>query len=274
MIGDIIGSFLQQMLLSVGVIVLFGLLIALCRRAFCHVVGSDSSKIVIATGIIGTPIHELSHALACLLFGHRITEMKLYAPNSEEGTLGYVSHTYNPKNLYHQVGNFFIGVAPILGGSAVLYLLMALLVPDVFRDVTGELEFAGFITVDPLAPSTYGDFFALFVAVLREILWFGNFTDWRFWIFLVLALAVAIHMEVSTADIKGGARGFAYIAVLCLAVDLLLGLVFPSALEAFTGFLLSAAAYIAGFLGISAVFSGVLVLAALAVKNGTKLIKK
>ena len=273
MIGDIIGSFLQQMLLSVGVIVIFGLLIALCRRAFCRILGGDASRVVIATGIIGTPIHELSHALACLLFGHRITEMKLYTPN-EEGTLGYVAHTYNPKNLYHQVGNFFIGVAPIIGGSAVLYLLMLLLVPDVFSDVTGELEFAAFITVDPLSPSTYGDFFALFAAVIREVLWFGNFTDWRFWIFLVLALAVAIHMEVSTADIKGGARGFAYIAVLTLAVDLLLGLLFPSGLEALTGFLLSAAAYIAGFLGISAVFSGLLVLSALAVKKGAGLFKK
>ncbi len=45
-------------------------------------------------------------------------------------------------------------------------------------------------------------------------------------------------------------------------------------LEAFTGLLLSAAAYIAGFLGISAVFSGLLVLSALVSKKGAGLIKK
>ena len=45
-------------------------------------------------GWLGTIIHELGHALFCIIFRHKITEMKLFDPDPETGTLGYVQHTY------------------------------------------------------------------------------------------------------------------------------------------------------------------------------------
>ena len=74
-------------------------------------------------GWLGTIIHELGHALFCLIFRHKITEMKLLDPDPETGTLGYVRHSYDPKNIYQLVGNFFIGIGPILLGTAVIFLL-------------------------------------------------------------------------------------------------------------------------------------------------------
>ena len=138
---EIFTNFIYQLVFTVGVIVVFGLIIALCRKAFYKIVGDNATKILLATGVVGTPIHELSHALMCVVFGHKITEIKLYQPNSTDGTLGYVNHTYNPKNLYHQIGNFFIGIAPILCGSGLLILLMFLMVNDVFTDVMAEIQF-------------------------------------------------------------------------------------------------------------------------------------
>lgn len=271
---EILSNFIIQLLFTVGVIVVFGLIIALCRRTFCHIVGENSTKIIIATGAIGTPIHELSHALMCIIFGHKIVEMKLYQPNSEDGTLGYVSHTYNPRNLYHQVGNFFIGVAPIIGGSAVLLLLMTLLTPSVGESVMTDLEFASLISVDLLDASTYEYFFDIFWSIIAEIFWFGNLTDWKWWIFIILAIMIAMHMEVSTADIKGGAGGFAFIAVLLLIADIIIGLIDVETLDTVTGAMMSVSAPIAGFLAISAVFSGIMILLALLIKGGLKIFKK
>lgn len=34
------------------------------------------------TGIIGGPVHEMAHAIACLLFGLRIRKLALFAPES------------------------------------------------------------------------------------------------------------------------------------------------------------------------------------------------
>ena len=53
--------------------------------------------------------------------------MKLFDPDPETGTLGYVQHTYESSSLYQMAGNFFIGIGPILLGSALIYLFLYLL---------------------------------------------------------------------------------------------------------------------------------------------------
>jgi len=78
-------------------------------------------------GWLGTIVHELGHAIFCIVFGHKITAMKLFDPDPKTGTLGYVEHSYNSANVYQQVGNFFIGIGPILLGTAIIYFLSYLL---------------------------------------------------------------------------------------------------------------------------------------------------
>ena len=262
---EILYNFLYQLIFTVGVIVVFGLLITLCRKAFYKIVGENASKIIIATGIIGTPVHELSHALMCVVFGHKITEIKLYQPDSD-GTLGYVNHSYNPRNLYHQIGNFFIGIAPILGGSGVIFLLMYLLVPGIFSEVVDELQFIQLISFNLFEASTYSASLQIFWDIVEDIFGFTNTGSILWWVFIVLSFMIASHMELSTADIKGGFKGFLFIAALLLIADIIMYFVSIPALEATTSAMTSFSFIIIGFLAIAGIFAGITVLLAFVIK--------
>ena len=271
---EIITNFLYQIIFTVGVIVAFGFLIAFCRKAFLKIAGDVGTKILLATGAVGVPVHELSHALMCLVFGHRVVEMKLYQPNSSDGTMGYVTHVYNEKNLFHQIGNFFIGIAPILGGSGVLLLLMRILVPDVYTEVTAELKFIALLSTDLFDWSTYAGYLDIFWEIVSDIFTFANSGNVFWWIFVFLSLMISNHMELSVEDIRGGLKGFLFMAGALLVVDIVLYFISLPALEGLTEAMTSFALSIAGFLAISGVFSGVMVLGALAIKAIMERIKK
>lgn len=263
---DILENFLFQLLSTVGIVIIFGFLIALCRRAFCKITGNKGIKILLATGIIGTPIHELSHALMCLIFGHKITEMKLYDPNSDDGTLGYVNHSFNPKNIYHQIGNFFIGIAPILGGSGILLLLSLILVPDVNAGIMREFRLVGSVDVSR--------FFEAFGSMIGYVFDFDNMTDISWWIFIILAFSIASHMELSAADIKGSLYGLGLLAAILLLADTVLYFIAERTLINFTSILVSLSLSISVFLMLSIIFLLAMILIALLVKGIQRLTQK
>ena len=68
------------MVFTLGLVFLFGKVIALCNGAFYRNFGSKGRAVCYATGFIGTPVHEASHALMCLIFGHKIVEIKFFPP--------------------------------------------------------------------------------------------------------------------------------------------------------------------------------------------------
>ncbi len=258
-VKEILNDFIYQIIFTVGVIVLFGLLIALCRRGFCRLLGRAGPKVLLITGIVGTPIHELSHALMCLVFGHKIEEMRLYSPSSSDGSLGYVSHSFNQRNLYHQIGNFFIGIAPVVGGSGVLLLLSLIMVPDVFSNVA-------YILSDIGTAQGITELFSAIGEIFISIFDFSNAQDVLWWIFILLALMISSHMELSSADIKGSIKGLLLLCALLLAADVLVGIISLSALETVTAVIVAAGIALASFLVISGVFSLVLLAIALVIK--------
>ncbi|MBQ9785746.1 MAG: hypothetical protein IJW29_09610 [Clostridia bacterium] len=186
----------QLILLTLGVFVVCGLAAFLSERLFVRLVGS--SRFIYVSSVIGTPIHETGHAIMCLLFGHRITEMKLLLPPGHpSGTLGYVSHDYNPRNPWARLGNLFIGIGPIFSGLGVMILMLFLCFPtqwSAYVATSGALA-AGESTPAQIASGVLSLLLSL-PAAFAERWWVAA-------VGIVVILFVSQHVTLSGADIKG-----------------------------------------------------------------------
>lgn len=247
--GNFILSFLLQMAFTLGLIFLFGKAIALCNGAFYRNFGTHARAVCYVTGFIGTPVHEGAHALMCLIFGHKITEIKLFQINSSDGTLGYVYHSYNPRNWWQKIGCLFIGIAPVLVGGLLLAGLLYLLLPDLFVSAANDIVAADFA----------GDFGGALLTVLRSFAgMFGYVGTWQWWVFILVGSFIALHMTLSREDVRGALSGIVAYAAAFLVVDLVLALVGGGLLSAFTGGVLACGAFLLFFFCVFLVISLVL----------------
>jgi len=167
---------------------------------------------VLLTGWLGVPVHELSHAAACLLFGHRVEKLSLFSPDPHTGQLGSVQHAWDKRSLYQQAGRFFIGVAPLAGGALVLLLLTRLLGPRLppATDVPdGDLLAAARAAADHAGQ--------LLGALARP----GFAGRGLTWLYLYLCLCVGAHMAPSSTDLRGSLPGLLMLLALLLAGNLL-----------------------------------------------------
>lgn len=163
----------------------------------------DAFGVYQATGIVGTPIHELSHAGACVMFGMRIIEMKLFKPNRQTGQLGYVNFAYNPNSTLHAVGLVVQGIAPLLMG----YAIFIVLIPwgEAPKTVLAALELTD-------ASPTYQHALAGASAML-----IGNLMDGaRGFLWCLIALIIGLHAIPSWADIRIAFKGM--MTLLALAI--------------------------------------------------------
>ena len=172
-------------------------------------------KSVLWTGWLGTPIHELSHAFMCWVFRHKIKEIALFEPDRKSGRLGYVLHSFDPRNRFQRVGNFFIGIAPLVGGSIALAVLLWMFYPDAARSA---LELTGQNAQGDAIEKSIGIATTIFGNVING----QNFFTPRFWVFIYLVLCVGTHMAPSPSDYEGAWNGvFIFGAVLIAGVFLL-----------------------------------------------------
>ncbi|MFR0583130.1 hypothetical protein ACLUX0_02315 [Limosilactobacillus mucosae] len=110
-------------------------LISRRNKVLTVVIGGFYAQIIL--GGIGVIIHELSHLLMALLFGHQIVSFRLlHIPNPSnpgDNALGYVNHAWNEHSFYQRVGNVFIGIAPVVGCTLAIIGLTQWLVPGIFE---------------------------------------------------------------------------------------------------------------------------------------------
>lgn len=223
---QVVFSTFSQLIWLFGLILIFGFILFLLARftRTTYIKTTGTTLDIFVTGWIGTPIHELGHAAFCLLFKHKIVEIKLYSPNSEDGTLGYVNHTYDTQSIYQKIGNFFIGIGPIILGTLILYLLLHYLVPNT-KDVFSSIN----IQSKVLVKGVHGEFSGILSSLwgttlntLETLFKKSNFLNYKFWIFLYLSMCISSHMELSPPDIKGAWRGLLTIVLFFFLINLII----------------------------------------------------
>lgn len=187
-------------------------------------------------GFIGIFLHELSHLLMAVLFGHRIDQVRLLKrphpqrigpDGNPDLALGYVNHTWNRRNWYQTTGNLFIGIAPIFGCALVLLGLTALLIPSLFNGMLTliadpfNLDWRGFIAAlggdsHPLVRWIIMILLSLNISIGGFDLSAADFANSRIGLIGFVTVVVVITVLLTMGNIASG-----YLRVITAAVILL-----------------------------------------------------
>jgi len=171
-------------------------------------------------GWLGTSIHEMGHALFALIFGHKIKEIQLFKPDPKSGTLGYVKHSYNEKNLYQQTGNFFIGIGPVLMCTLMLFLLSLLLFHINFFTISDIHITANTIQSLSLLKAEIMKFPDVVSMFLHEV-FSGEYSSWWRILILVYCLySIGSSITLNPADLKTSGKGLLIIILILFVFNL------------------------------------------------------
>ena len=238
----LIWNYIRITLYPLAPILICGYLAWVCLQLYVRLLGRGGYQIRMATSLIGTPVHELGHAMMCPLFGHRIVEMVLWQYGTDDGHQGYVSHTHDHSNLYQRMGGLFISAGPIFSCMAVLSLLLMIFFPDTWRSHIS----AGVSLVEGDASVLAGIFSGLrMIPNMLAELTRGPAALGRILVVLVM-LSVSSGVTLSPGDIRNAVHALpSYLTatlVLTVVVTVLgrsLSAAVVGALEAFSVFLMA-----------------------------------
>lgn len=194
-------------------------------------------------GWLGCSVHELSHAFFAIIFGHKINEIELFKPASNGESLGHVSHSYNKKSIYQKIGNFFIGISPLMSGGIVLFASVLL----IFRFNILELSsfsirphiFTDIVLLKQLALSIWNSLISFFTIVFAG----SGSSWWKSALLIYILYSTGSSMTLSKSDVGSAFSGFLWVIILFLVFNLLTLWIGNFAAD----FLSRAVKYISGF---------------------------
>nr|WP_275900866.1 hypothetical protein [Bacillus mycoides] len=227
---EFVNSIFQTLLTSViqlfsliGVIIVIGFILgyleSLTRTYWSRAFGR---KGFLLTAWIGVPIHELGHAIMCLLFRHKIVATQFFPTDTSQGALGYVQHQYNQKSIYQRIGNFFIGIGPIISGITALILLMRYFVPASYYLFNTNLETT--VTSTSINLDMIQNMFLSTFFLLKSLFTMSNLLTPSFWLFLFIAICISAHIALSKPDIKGSIDGIIVMFIVLFLFNIIAGL--------------------------------------------------
>ncbi|MCC0638590.1 MULTISPECIES: hypothetical protein [unclassified Clostridioides] len=211
----------------IGIFIVFGLIFSIIENLNNKYIFLSFGKTgVIVTGAIGTFVHELSHLIMCLIFMHKINSVKFFRPieSKNDGVLGYVNHSYKKDNIYQSIGNFFIGIAPIIGGTMIIILLFRILLPDSYIKIIQSIDLRLYVSminnfnIAGFTQIILDDIFNF----VKIILLTPDIYSLRYFIFMFLMYSISTHMSLSSADLKSSLKGLSFIVIIIFAISLII----------------------------------------------------
>ncbi len=157
--------------------------------------------------LVGIPVHEFGHLIFGLLFGYRVSEACFYRTikksREHNGTLGYVIMNHKKDNpfqiLFYELGQFFIGIGPLIFGPALILLLYHFL-PVSIKSVFYSIVFDRGSVISYLQELSRTDI--LFVVI-----------------FIYIAIGISLNLELSGADLKLAWKGAIFLELLFLLIS-------------------------------------------------------
>lgn len=218
--------FLRVVLYTLGVATACGLAVEICYRLCFMLMGKRAGRSFwLVTSLVGAPVHELGHAIACLVFAHRIENIRLLPTRAG---MPLVDHSYNRRNPYAVFGNLWIGLGPIFAGLAVILLVLYWVYPDSLQAYREAVE----VLLKDGAPT---ERLLDCVGQFLRGLWTEQTRAW--WVRLIAAavlFSMALHVRLSAADVWGMLAGLPAYAVLAAALSLIAVLIGQGAIDALT----------------------------------------
>jgi hypothetical protein len=213
---DLLLYYVQLLLWILGTPALLGLSVRLCAVTFGRLSGASSGRVFDLTAVLGTPVHELGHAVMCPLFGHKVTKMCLWSPRHTDGRYGFVEHSYNKKNPWARIGSIFIGFGPLFSGLGVIALALWLCFPTLWDGYLAETRA---LTTD--AGLDVGRITQAILSLLTALPRAFVADPLRSTLGLLLMLSVSLHVSLSAQDVKEALRALPLFLLLTAVVALL-----------------------------------------------------
>lgn len=219
---DVLLATLTHLAILLAPILLLGLIM--------HVISQQIEKLTIGIigmhgylylfGWIGTAVHELGHLIFALLFGHHVSNVKLFSFNASNPEMGYVKHSFNKKNIYQNLGNFFIGIGPILLGGSALFIVGYFLLDINFNSITNNNLKLINSSVAESIKNVFYSFYDALMNLIKSITQNNETVWWKYLLFFYLLFAIGSSISLSQSDIKGSFSGLLLFIALILLFNL------------------------------------------------------
>ncbi len=179
---------------------------------------SGHSYLYTLTRWIGTPLHELAHATMCVVFRHKIQDIVWVDP---VGLGGSVSHSWNTRSYYQNLGNVFIATAPFYFGVIVVSALTHFVFPSlplssyIASSKSLLLDANSLSDVIAVLPTVVGVTLDFNLAALGE-------GGWIYFAWLFVSTSIVARMIPSNQDFGNAAKTLIYgiplVAVLLIVI--------------------------------------------------------
>ena len=189
--------FVQLNLRFLLVIVTFGIIMGKTREIATRNITNKAfgTHIINFFNLIGIPVHELGHLIFGLLFGYHIDKICLYRTTKKAkqhgGTLGFVKMHHKRNTLFQQLmadmGQFFIGIGPLLSGPTII-LVISFLLPDSLKTLPHSFQHGAQFFFKALHQLSGTDIIILFI-------------------YLYIIIGISLNMELSRQDLNLAWKG-------------------------------------------------------------------